>query len=221
MRYGPLFLVLAASVACLGVLIGGPGLVLLWPALSFAIVGMTYLRRRPDMLGKRADGTHAPHAIALLAPYLVLAWSIWCLERALRREDACNEVAPGLWVGRRPLVHEIPASVRVVVDLAAELPGSARVRRREGYVVIPLLDGAAPAAETLRVLIERLRDEEGILVHCASGHGRSATVAAALLIARGHASDVDAAEAQMRVRRPGIRLNAAQREIVRPARRLT
>lgn len=215
MRYGVLFLVLGVSLAGLAALIGGAGFALLWPASSVVVVSAAYLRERPAALGKRADGTLAPSALLLLAPYLVLTFCIWWIERALSREDAADEVAPGLWVGRRPLASELPAEVGIVVDLTAELPEPAAVRRRAGYLCLPVLDGAAPAADALRGLVERLRDERGILLHCASGHGRSATVAAALMLDRGLARDVDEAEAAMRARRPGIRLNAVQRELLR------
>ncbi|MFT3775390.1 MAG: hypothetical protein QM820_59345 [Minicystis sp.] len=215
MPYGVLFLVLGGSLATLAFLQGGAGWALLWPALSFAAAGGAYLRGRPAMLGKRDGGTFAWWAPVLFGPFLLLTWSIWCIERTVSREDAANEVAPGVWVGRRPLAHEVPANIGAVVDLTAELPAAAGVRRRAGYVCVPVLDGTAPDAETLRSLMDRLRDEKGILLHCASGHGRSATVAAALMMARGLAGDVEEAEAQMRRARPGIRLRAGQRALVR------
>src|SRR5690349_15013055 len=129
MRYGPLFLLLGGSLAALAALSGGAGWLLLWPALSFGLVGVAYLRKNPGALGKRADGTLAAGNTVLLAPYLALAWAIHRIERAVSREDPSNEVAPGLWVGRRPLAHEIPREVRIIVDLTAELPASAAVRR--------------------------------------------------------------------------------------------
>lgn len=50
-----------------------------------------------------------------------------------------------------------------------------------------------------------------VLVHCAHGHGRSATVLAAILIAEGRASGVAEAEALMQAQRPRVRLNRRQR----------
>lgn len=78
-------------------------------------------------------------------------------------------------------------------------------------------DGTGPELEALRELLRRLRDEDGVYVHCASGHGRSATLAIALLLDRGPAARVEDVEAQLRQRRPGIRLSAAQRELLRRA----
>lgn len=50
-----------------------------------------------------------------------------------------------------------------------------------------------------------------VLVHCAHGHGRSATVLAAILIADGRAAGVAEAEALMQAQRPRVRLNRRQR----------
>src|SRR3569623_1658332 len=52
-------------------------------------------------------------------------------------------------------------------------------------------------------------------VHCAQGHGRSAALVAAVLIARGLAADVDAAERQMTHARPRVGLKPVQRALVR------
>ncbi|WP_437528285.1 hypothetical protein WME79_44650 [Sorangium sp. So ce726] len=211
MRYGSLFIALSASLLWLAVMVGDAGLALLWPALSFALVGAAYLARQPALLGKRVDGTLAWWACLLFAPYFLLTWSIWHGERLLGREDCANEVVPGLWVGRRPCGQELPEGVRVIVDMTAEFPAAAAMRRHPGYLCMPVLDGTAPEVGALRGLIHRLHGKEAIYLHCASGHGRSATIAAALLLSRGLAANVSEAEAQLRLRRPGIRLNAAQR----------
>jgi hypothetical protein len=41
----------------------------------------------------------------------------------------------------------------------------------------------------------RLREAEHVLLHCASGHGRSAMVAVALVLEHGQANDIEQAEA--------------------------
>lgn len=50
-----------------------------------------------------------------------------------------------------------------------------------------------------------------VLVHCAHGHGRSATVLGAILIAEGLAESAADAEALMKARRPRVRLNRRQK----------
>jgi protein-tyrosine phosphatase len=50
-----------------------------------------------------------------------------------------------------------------------------------------------------------------VLVHCAHGHGRSATVLCAILIAEGQARGIGDAEAMLKAERPRVRLNYRQR----------
>jgi hypothetical protein len=90
------------------------------------------------------------------------------------------------------------------------------------YVCLPTLDGTAPDAAALDELLRHAREETGpIYIHCAQGRGRSAALAAALLIARGAAANVDEAEATLRRARPSVRLNPAQRAWVARAIRAT
>ncbi|HJL16687.1 MAG TPA: dual specificity protein phosphatase family protein [Sandaracinaceae bacterium LLY-WYZ-13_1] len=109
----------------------------------------------------------------------------------------------------------MPAEVRVVVDLTSELPRAAPFAAVARYRCVPTLDTAAPAPDELRRLIDELAPEPGpVLLHCAMGHGRSATVAAALLIRRGLARDVDDAVARMTEKRRRVFLHPAQRAAV-------
>ena len=122
-------------------------------------------------------------------------------------------MVPGVFVGRRLPLTDLPPGVGVVVDLTSEFAAPSCVRTREGkYVCLPTLDGHAPSARALRALLDEVADNEGPLyVHCAAGHGRSAMLAATLLVRRGHAADVDEAMALMRKSRPAVRLMPAQR----------
>ena len=79
------------------------------------------------------------------------------------------------------------------------------------YTSLPTLDGAAPDRAEFDALVAHIVRAGGVYVHCASGHGRSATLAAALLIARGLSASVPEAEERLRAARPGVRLSRAQR----------
>ena len=50
-----------------------------------------------------------------------------------------------------------------------------------------------------------------VLIHCAHGHGRSATILCAILIANGQASTIAEAEKILKSERPRVRLNTRQR----------
>jgi protein-tyrosine phosphatase len=88
------------------------------------------------------------------------------------------------------------------------------VRSRPGYRCIPLLDAAAPTPQALADHVRGISvPRHGrLMIHCANGHGRSALVAAAWLIAHRFASSPTDALEQLRAARPRIRLRPPQRQ---------
>jgi protein-tyrosine phosphatase len=215
MKYTFKFGLLGAYLIALAVYLGGPALLLLWPGASLALVAAAYAGLGPRVYGKRPDGRLAWWAVLPMLPLLLLTWVAWHLHRRMSKEDCCNEVAPGLWVGRRAFAHELPPEVRLVVDLTAEFPAPRALAPNAAYVCLPTLDAFAPDADSLRALLEQILGAPGpVYVHCALGHGRSATVAAAVLLARGLANDVDHAEAVLRQARPLVRLLPVQRRVL-------
>jgi protein-tyrosine phosphatase len=84
------------------------------------------------------------------------------------------------------------------------------------YLCVPTLDALTPSDSIARQAIDRIARSDGpVYIHCAQGHGRSAAFAAAVLIRRGLARDVEEAERLLVTKRPGVRLNRRQREFVR------
>jgi hypothetical protein len=173
-----------------------------WTAASCAVATVVYLANRPAWLGKR-DGRFTARALLIL-PYLVAFRIAVELIRWWRDPDVPSLVSPGLWVGGRVDARTFPAGISHVVDLVAEYPAPAWVRALPGYRNLPILDGAEPPSrEAFLAVVRDLRDvTDDILVHCDSGRGRAPTMAAALLIARGLAPDVDSALALVRAGRP-------------------
>jgi protein-tyrosine phosphatase len=103
-----------------------------------------------------------------------------------------------------------------VVDLTAEFFAARGVRSGRDYLALPTLDGTAPDEVRFRTLLASLADHPGpVYIHCAAGYGRSALLAAALLLARGLAADARQAEARLREVRPGVRLKPPQRRLLR------
>jgi protein-tyrosine phosphatase len=195
--------------------------ILLWPAAVMLAVAVVYLVQAPRVLGKRPDGTIAWWGWLAWAPLFAYMRLLHELARGLTDEPVANEVAPGVWVGRRPRLHELPPGIAIVVDLCAELaaaPGVASaVAFGRKYLAIPTLDAMSPTPrEIARAVDDMLAAGGPAFVHCAFGHGRSATVAAALLIRRGDATLEDV-ERQLRARRPRIGLNDHQRRALRDA----
>lgn len=188
---------------------GGVWLWLCWPALSLGLVSLCYLGIGPEGFQKRVHGRHSLAASWLLAPYLAGAW---INSRAWTRlHPQPDEVLPDLWLGRLPGAADLAARPGLgVLDLCAELPCAATDRP---YVSLPLLDLIAPSAEQCRCaagLIDSLREEGPVLVCCALGYSRSATVVCAWLIISGRARTPEGAVALVREARPEVVLKAGQ-----------
>ncbi|MDY7091730.1 MAG: hypothetical protein SX243_02025 [Acidobacteriota bacterium] len=194
---------------------GGWWWLLVWCTVAWWWVALGFLRRDARHLGKRTDGSLQPVVAVLLLPYLAFVLGLFYAKRwVLRRESSVDQVAPGLFLGRRPLPGEIPKEVELVVDLSAELPKPRGLGHRR-YRCLPILNRFAPTAEVLAPLIADLAaDPAPMLIHCIAGKGRSATVAAAVLIARGQATDAADAERQLQAARPVVHLHPAQKRVV-------
>jgi protein-tyrosine phosphatase len=216
MKYVIVFGLTALYLAVIAMVVGGWAWALLWPAFSFGLVAAGYAGLGPCIFGKRSNGRLAWWAVLALLPYLLILWTLWHLQRCLSRAPVCHEVAPGIWLGRRPLGHELPAGVVLVVDLTAEFFVARSVRTGRDYLVLPTLDGTAPQEAALREMVARLAEHPGpVYLHCAAGVGRSALLAAAVLLARGLAEDHHQAEARLRQARPGVRLTPPQRRLLK------
>jgi hypothetical protein len=110
MNYGILFLILGSILVLQAGMLGGVYWILARPGLSFGVVAAAYLGLGPGIFGKRANGTMAWYSVAILLPYLLLTWLTWHVVRLTSRKECCNEVVPGLYVGRRPIAAEVGRS---------------------------------------------------------------------------------------------------------------
>jgi protein-tyrosine phosphatase len=208
---------LAVLVVALAAITGAWAL--LWPAAVLVALWIVYLIEAPRALGKRADGTQSILAWAFWAPVLTYQWISHEIVRRYSGEPVATEVGPGVWVGRRPRPHELPDGIAIVVDLCAEFPAARGVRSHPRYLAVPTLDARSPSpAELARIADAVIAAGGPAFIHCALGHGRSATVAAAVLVRRGDAT-LDDVEAKMRALRPKIGLNAGQRAALADATR--
>jgi hypothetical protein len=215
MKYGFVFLLVVAIAVVEIYLIGGWAWLLLWPALAFALLAAAYFGVGPRLLGKRSDGTMSPVAVLAMLPFFAFLWMLWRVQRLLSKEPAYHEIAPGLWLGRRLLPREMPQGCQRVVDLTAEFIEPAGVRAGFIYHGLPTLDAAVPSLDALCDLAKHIASTPTpTLVHCASGHGRSALFVACVLLARGDAHSPDEAIARLKAMRPGVGLSVAQRKML-------
>jgi hypothetical protein len=223
MAYGLVFTVLAATAALTALLapewlLRAPGFA---AALSFLLVAGAYFGVGPRLLFKRTDGRRFAWAWFVHWPYFGLTALSYRLALVLSREMAYVRVAPNVFLGRRLTTREARWALAegwvAVLDLAAEMPEPRPLRELTHYRSLPVLDATALSLEQLRAAVGwvQARAATGaVYVHCAMGHGRSALVVAAYLLAAGLAADSKAALKQLRELRPGVRLNRAQRKVL-------
>ena len=108
------------------------------------------------------------------------------------------------------------ATSLAVVDVTCELP---RTHSKLPYFCVPTWDTQCPSDPGFRAGVDFAvaQHESGrpVYVHCAHGHGRSAAMLCAILIATGASPSVEAAEAMLKHHRPKVRLNQIQLEGLR------
>jgi protein-tyrosine phosphatase len=130
-----------------------------------------------------------------------------------RKHPQPDQVADDVWLGRIPTSVELRNNpFNAVLDLCAELSMDSSAI---AYRTLPVLDLSAPTAEqclSAAQTIEHLRQHGPVLVCCALGYSRSATVVAAWLLHSGRADSVEAAIARIRRARPGVVLHPVHRQ---------
>jgi len=178
-----------------------------WVTLACTLSAFAYLTNRPGVYGKR-DGRLVPWRAIATLPFLVAYGIAATIRTGMRSHPTWNEVTPGLFVGGRVPAAELPPGTAQVVDFTSEIPAPATVRRHRGYRGHPVLDGGWPPDETsFAALVRELAGASGPLyLHCISGRGRAPTAAAAVLLARGAASDVATAVELVKKGRPATAL---------------
>ena len=214
MKYGIVFAIVAVLLAASAVMNGGWQYVLIWPALSFALVALAYLRLGPRVFGKSEIGVLSPINVLLLLPYFLYVWSVWHIVRLFSREPPFDQLTENIFLGRRLLSHELPADVDHVIDLTCEF-AEPKALRSTCYHSFQILDGMAASPEQLREWAAQAAGFSGrIYIHCAKGQGRSGLFAVALLLELGHAKSTADAIQLIQSKRPQVYLEHPQRMLL-------
>ena len=199
----------------------GLRILLTYSAFGMCMMSLVYLFGKPLWLQKRQIGIRRIVAWPLFGPFFILNGLLFQLTRLTSRETPVDEILPNLLLGRllnqKEAVKYCP-SPAAVIDLTCEFSEASPLRRSPGYLALPTLDGTTPSAEDIQLGVEHIKlhiEHAPVFVHCALGHGRSATVVAAFLLSTGHAKGLREAIDIIQANRPGIGLKASQVNMLR------
>ncbi len=117
----------AGAVACAGLSFGWIGFA--WPAAACCIMAFAYATGRSSLLGKE-NGTLSPSAEWCLLPVILVRWIVQ--RKWLARVPGWREVAPGVWVGRKPTRREAEVLVKEGPLSVLDLPPKATRRLPSG-----------------------------------------------------------------------------------------
>lgn len=174
----------------------------------------TLAQHTTHLLGKRGNGSIHPINQVLFYPYFVGLRIKLAIQRLISSEPIYNEmkIVPGCYLGGWPSEEAlVPNAHPAILDVTCELPLKVKT---PAYKVIHVWDTHAPRLhqidEGVQFIKEQLALNRPVLIHCAHGHGRSATIFGALIIASGAAQNASEAEKLMKKYRPRVRLNSRQ-----------
>ncbi len=211
MKYLVVFWCVTAVCVYNALMLNGWALLLIWPGISFGLVGLAYGGLGPAVFGKHADGSLGALSVVVLLPYLVYTWLLWHVWRLCTRAAPYQELCPGIKIGRRLLAYEFPKDVEAVFDLTSEFPEPADIRDGKIYRCYPTLDARPLLSDALTDAARNVLAASGdVYIHCANGHGRTGTLAVAVLLLSDECKNVEDAVDYAGKRRPGLRLNKYQ-----------
>jgi protein-tyrosine phosphatase len=183
---------------------------------NFLCLSLACLSRWPGLWLKRANGKINPVSYLLFAPLHLLHRISFLLAIGWIKESPAHQIADNLWLGRRLDAREAEAllgqSPIAVLDMTSEFPERLRLTDSR-YLCLPVVDHSAPTQQQLWRALDFIAaniGERKVFIHCALGHGRGATVAAAWLLEKEPGLSVDAAVERIRAIRPWVRLSADQ-----------
>jgi protein-tyrosine phosphatase len=197
-----------------------PAAIVLWHVAGSGFVvslaaSPPFAKRTTALLGKKGDGTIDPLNMALWWPYHAGLRAKLAIQRRITDEPAWHRITPELYIGAWPSEEAlVPTAINpAVLDVTCELPLQVRP---PAYLVLPVWDTHAPTSTQIDAgvnwALQQIEEGRSVLVHCAHGHGRSATLMSALLIAKGMAGDGIEAEALLKKERPRVRMNLRQKK---------
>jgi hypothetical protein len=196
--------------------------IFIWTAIALLLVALAYSgfeqhAFQRDHLTKRRGHMRWP-AKFLLAPYLFLSWLSY--RRYTKEKYLPNKIHGNVWLGAFPRkeVAKMSVSWHGILDLTNEFPAVSFKAPNHKY--LPVLDLTPPKPATLVKAVrwlERTQQQGDVLVHCALGMSRSASVVACWLVWRRHAANIQEAIAKINAIRTASVLSIEHEENITEA----
>ncbi len=190
-------------------------------SVAFLALGLAYGLKKPQIFQKEKNGHVSFFGHILFWPYWALNSFGMLGYRLLGIENPMDEIVPGLYLGSKPLNLDkrklTQNGIFSVIDLTAELREPRFIRKNCNYLCIPILDNNPPSLQQLREAIQWIEaniKRGAVLVHCAFGHGRSATCVAAYLLHANKTDKIEKVVEYIKRKRPGIGLTTRQSAIL-------
>ncbi|WP_392560909.1 phosphatase PAP2/dual specificity phosphatase family protein [Orbus sturtevantii] len=207
--WGSIYLIFTAILLTITLMVGANAVWLLWLALALTITALNYYFVGARGFQKQENGRFTIIGRFLLLPYQLIMWGnsrLWT-----RCDDEFNLVFNKVYLGRIPSRSTLKKHrFSTVVDLCAELPMPTYY---ENYILVPVLDMAAPSLDECRKGVEAINTglaHGDVLVCCALGYSRSATIILAWLLSNRIAESLDDAIQILKKARPNSVINAKQ-----------
>lgn len=193
---------------------------MLWVAISLALVALAYYKNNGRIFRKRSDGT-IPKAVRILFwPFMLGVYTYNRIIRSITSLPSIQRIEPGLFLAARLTPADVEAlhehEIDAVLDVTAEFESLNVSLVGEGveYLNVPVLDHAYPDFPTLlqavRWIESQRKQNRSVVVHCALGRGRSVMIMVAYLLARDPDKSIAEVMEQIQSIRHRARLNSSQ-----------
>lgn len=179
----------------------------IWAASALLLVAAAYYGLGRQVFQRHRGQMRWP-ARFMLAPYLFFSWlSYLCYTK---NKSHPNQILGTIWLGAFPNARNKQAYARFngVLDLTNEFACASVHAPLVKH--IPVMDLTPPCSQTLVKAVKWLdyaQQKGDVLVHCALGLSRSASVVVCWLAWRGHAINVQAAITHVNKLRPCLELS--------------